>query len=287
MKELSFLKIEGSGNDFILFDNREDILKITPAWIQKICARRTGIGADGIIVIENSKKADFKMRIINSDGSEAEMCGNGARCAAKFATLLSIAKHKMIFETIAGLINAEVFNQEVKVNLPDPINLELSKTIVLDRKPKTVHHINTGVPHTVLICEDIVSIDVETLGRKIRYHQDFAPQGTNVNFVKITDKESISIRTYERGVESETLSCGTGSVASACICYLLKKVYPPVKVKTAGGEYLVVNFEEQNSQIINLSMKGPVSVIYEGKIINNFIGGKNVYRLYGSLSDSF
>lgn len=266
MKELSFLKMQGSGNDFIVFDNRKNILNLTSDWIQQICKRRIGIGADGVIIIENSKCADFFMRIINSDGSEAEMCGNGARCAAKFATLLSIVGPKMSFETIAGLIKAEVFNHKVKISLTNPTNIKLNKNIKLENESVVVHHINTGVPHTVLISNEIKTIDIKNLGREIRFHQDFAPAGTNVNFVKIIDKENIEIRTYERGVESETLSCGTGSVAGACICYLLKQVYPPIKVKTAGGEYLVIDFQEENSQMVNLSMSGPVSVIYEGKI---------------------
>lgn len=266
MKDLSFLKMQGSGNDFIVFDNRKNILSLTSDWVQQICKRRVGVGADGIIIIENSKCADFLMRIINSDGSEAEMCGNGARCAAKFATLLSIAESKMSFETMAGLIEAEVSGYEVKIRLTSPTNIKLNKNIKMESESAIVHHINTGVPHTILISDEIKTIDIKNLGMEIRFHQDFAPEGTNVNFVKIIDKENIEIRTYERGVEDETLSCGTGSVACACICYLLKQVCPPIKVKTAGGEYLVVDFQEENSQIINLSMSGPVSVVYEGRI---------------------
>ena len=259
---------KGSGNDFIVFSNKNKEINLSPAWVKKICQRRTGIGADGLIIIEDSKKADFLMRIINSDGSEAEMCGNGARCAALFATLSSVAKPKMVFETKAGLIRAEVFNNEVKINLNNPNSLILNKMIKLEDSSLLVHHINTGVPHTVLILKEISSVDVESLGKKIRFHQDFAPKGTNVNFVKVINKENIEVRTYERGVESETLSCGTGSAASACIGYLLKLTYPPVKVKTAGGEYLTIDFQEKDSQITNLSMSGPVSVVYEGKIKN-------------------
>jgi diaminopimelate epimerase len=203
------------------------------------------------------------MRIINSDGSEAEMCGNGARCAAKFAQIKSIAEKEMTIETISGIVKANVKEKEVKISINNPINIELSQNLEINSEKILFHFINTGVPHTIIILEDIEKIDLRDLGRKIRFHQRFAPSGTNVDLAKIINNNEIYIRTYERGVEDETLSCGTGAIACACISYLLGKVAPPIKVITKSKEYLIVDFEEEFK---NLTMEGPVRVIYEGKI---------------------
>lgn len=253
-----------SGNDFVVIDNRDEMIDVTPGWVRKICQRKLGVGADGVLIVERSKVANFKMRIINSDGTEAEMCGNGSRCVAKFAQDKEIAGSEMKFETLAGIIEAKVNDDRVRVKLTNPINLMLNKKIQLQNYEITVQCLNTGVPHTVLITKDIENIEVVELGRQIRWHPNFSPAGTNVNFIQPLDNQTIKIRTYERGVENETLACGTGSAASACLAAILGLVQPPVKMITKSGEILEIDFKIMGENITNLYLTGDVQVVYEG-----------------------
>ncbi len=264
MDKIYFTKMVASGNDFVVIDNRDGTIDVSPGWVRKTCARKLGIGADGILIVEQSKVANFKMRIINSDGSEAEMCGNGARCVAKFAQDKEIAGSSMKFETLAGIIDAEVTNQRVKVKLTDPINLTLNKKVQLKDTEVTLHCLNTGVPHAILITEKIENAPIVDWGREIRWHQDFAPAGTNVNFIQVVDSQTIKIRTYERGVEDETLACGTGSSASACLAAILGLANPPVKMITRGDEILEIDFDRAGENITNLYLTGDVRIVYEG-----------------------
>lgn len=263
---IPFVKMSAGGNDFILIDNRKKVFNPSPSLIQKICTRRLGVGADGILLVEGSRKWDFKMRILNPDGTEPEMCGNGARCIARFANLLGIFKEKMTFETKAGLIQAEVSEDIVKIKLEDPKGIELYRRLDLDGEVLTTHFINTGVPHTVLIERDIDKIDVVELGPQIRYHSDFSPDGTNVTWVKVLDKKTLKIRTYERGVEDETLACGTGACAAACITYLLNLTSPPIDIETRGGEVLRVHLSGSNDKITDPFLEGEVKIIYRGEL---------------------
>lgn len=267
MDKISFAKMVASGNDFIVVDNRDGMIDITPGWVRKVCHRKFGVGADGMLIVELSKVSDFKMRIINSDGSEAEMCGNGGRCVAKFAQIKEIAGSEMKFETHAGIIEAKIINHRVKIKLTNPINLLLNKKVRLQHKEINVHCLNTGVPHTVLMTDEIENVDVTGLGRQIRWHRDFAPAGTNVNFIQIIDNQTINIRTYERGVEDETLACGTGSAASACIAAILGLTKPSVKMLTKSGEILEIDFDKVEENITNLYLTGDVQIVYEGVIV--------------------
>ncbi len=255
---VSFVKMCASGNDFIVINNMEEDINIDPFMVKKWCDRKRGIGADGILVLEPSISASFKMRIINADGSEAEMCGNGARCMAMYAYLKDIAARVMKFETLAGMINADVAEGQIKVQLTGMADYKLG--IKIEGYPP-VNFINTGVPHVVLLVDDIDAVDVVTAGRELRYHQAFQPDGTNVDFVEVVDRSLIKVRTYERGVEDETLACGTGSAASACICMLLGMVSPPVKVSTKGGEVLTIYIEQDD-----IFLEGEAGIIFEGKI---------------------
>lgn len=256
--------MSGSGNDFVVVDNREGVVD------EDVCDRLNGIikseNRDGLLLLEDSLKNNFKMRIINPDGSEAEMCGNGARCIAKFAKMQGIAGDKMNFETLAGEIQAEIIDSRVKIGMTDPGDILLNKELKLDDGTEIVHYINTGVAHTILMEEELEKIDIEGLGRAIRYHPDFQPQGTNVDFVSIFDTDTIKIRTYERGVEGETLACGTGAVAGACIAYLLGKVKSPAGAWTRGGEILKIYFDEIEGKITNLFLEGEVESIQEGEV---------------------
>ena len=268
MKKIPFHKMQGSGNDFILIDNRKAVLKgmNLRALAVNVCHRHYSVGADGLIVIVPSRRADFKWRFFNADGSEAEMCGNGSRCAARFAYLKKIAKKDMSFETLAGVIRARVKNGRVQVQLPGASGLRANIAVPLDSGLRMGHFINTGVPHLVYLSKDIEHEDVERIGRTTRYHELFKPAGTNVNFVQIQGRNKLRIRTYERGVEGETLACGTGSVAAAIVAGALGVVSPPVEVLTPGGERLVVSFDRGADGFGNIHLEGGTEVICEGTV---------------------
>ena len=265
MKKLKFTKMVATGNDFIVIDNRKCNLKSNLGKLaQKLCDRKFGIGADGLILLEKSKKCDFSMRIFNPDGSEPDMCGNGSRCIALFSNNEKIAKRDMSIETGAGVLLAAVKDSNVKINMTDPKDLHLGLDFKIDNKTYKLNHINTGVPHVVCFADDIDSLDLFTLGRTIRYHRVFMPEGTNVNIVETKTKNSIYVRTYERGVESETLACGTGSVASAIISGITKGFKSPVKVHTKGGD-LKIYFKEKNKILSNVFLEGRAQEVFKGE----------------------
>jgi diaminopimelate epimerase len=268
MEKIPFYKMQGSGNDFLLIDNRRRILKgkSLKELAITLCHRRYSVGADGLIVIVPSKKADFKWRFFNADGSEAEMCGNGSRCAARFAYLKKIAKKTLSFETLAGIVRAEVRKNVVEVQLTGASGLRMNIAVPLDSGLRMGHYINTGVPHLVYLSKDLESEDVDRIGRTTRYHDLFKPAGTNVNFIQIQSRHKVWIRTYERGVEGETLACGTGSVAAALVAGALGAVVSPVEVQTRGGEKLVVSFERIADGFGNMHLAGTAEVICEGVV---------------------
>jgi len=268
LKDISFTKMSGSGNDFIIIDNRKDLfgdIEISK-WIPLICARKTSVGADGLILIEDDPSCDFAWRFFNADGSEAEMCGNGGRCAARFAYMYNIAPLDLSFRTKAGVIRANVDGTRVKLQMPNPEDAKLDYLLKLDKMELIVSHINTGVPHVVMIAPDIDDIQIRELGSEIRFHEKYAPQGTNVNFISIIDEHNIAVRTYERGVENETLACGTGSIASALIASLKKLVKYPVSVHTRSGEILLIHFESKEGTFVNVYLEGETRVIYNAHL---------------------
>jgi diaminopimelate epimerase len=268
MDKLIFVKMSGSGNDFIVVDNRDGRLDIEPrALAERICRRRMSVGADGLILVESSSKADFRMRILNADGSEAEMCGNGARCVARFAEMLGIAGPHMTFETLAGIIHAQVVGSRVKLQMGRPQQIRLDQSIEVDGVAHHVHSINTGVPHAVLLCSDLEAIPVRALGREIRFHPAFQPAGTNVDFVTALDAQTLVIRTYERGVEDETLACGTGTVAAALVAATLGIVSSPVDVRVRSGETLTVSFTGNGPEFHEVFFEGDVRLIYQGELM--------------------
>jgi diaminopimelate epimerase len=262
-RKFEFTKMVASGNDFIVFDNCRSGLKNGPEMAQLLCKRTMGIGADGLIFIEHSKRADFKMRIFNPDGSEAEMCGNGIRCAVLYK-----GNRNVVIETLAGFLKAEVREEIVKVRMTPPKNLQLNMNVNIDGCIYTVNFINTGVPHAVNFVENLEAANVRLLGRLIRYHRDFAPEGTNVDFAKIIDQDIVALRTYERGVEAETMACGTGSVATALI-YHHKFVSTSgsyvVHVQTQGDEVLNVYFDYASGNFDNIWLEGRARIVYKGE----------------------
>lgn len=266
MIDIPFWKMSGSGNDFIIIDNRD--LKFPKDdvrnFVAKICRRSLSVGADGVIFIEPSDKADFRWDFYNSDGSTAEMCGNGSRCAARYAFLNKIAGDKITFESIAGIISAEITNDtRVKVKLTKPQDFKKDITIEALDKVFNSFFVNTGVPHAVIEVDDIETFDVKKYGNCIRFHSTFAPKGTNVNFCKIVGENRVKIRTYERGVEDETLACGTGSAAVAYVLNMCGKVLSPVKLTTSGGMELIIHIEGEN-----IFLEGEARIIYKGTLTN-------------------
>lgn len=269
MMSFKFIKMQGSGNDFIVIDGHQPPVT-GHQLIQKLCDRVYGIGADGVLLLDKSKKADVRMRIFNADGSEAEMCGNGARCAALY---ISHQSKTINLETKAGIIEAEVKGDSVKVKLTDPVDLKFDLHVNVGGKDYEVDYINTGVPHAVIAVDDLERVPVKEVGRAIRHHAVFRPAGTNVDFIEIKDKGHVCVRTYERGVEDETLACGTGSVASAIVAFLNtggeSKSSPGARhkvfVKTRSGETLVVYFRASKKDISDVWLEGRAKIVYRGE----------------------
>jgi diaminopimelate epimerase len=268
MEPISFFKMSGSGNDFIIVDNREKIVKDNdlPGFINRICRRKMSVGADGFILIEPSDKADFKWRFFNSDGSKAEMCGNGARCAARFAYVNGIAGENLSFETEAGVISGQVKDDRAKVKMPDPVELRLDYSIELNSGPVTVCSVNTGVPHVVIMNKTIEDINVFDLGREIRFHEAFAPAGTNVNFICQQKQGHLAIRTYERGVENETLACGTGAIAAALITSCKTNWQSPIHLLTRSQGTLTIYFEKDGNNFSDIYLEGDARIIYSAQL---------------------
>ena len=266
--KIPFMKMSGSGNDFILIDHRKPLIggDRMKEFARKVCQRRISVGADGLIFIENSEKADFKWRFFNADGSEAEMCGNGGRCAARFAWLKGIAGPRLTFQTLAGILSAEVDGKRVKLEMTKPHSLKLDKALLIDGEMRILSSINTGVPHAIQFVEDLEAVDVVRTGRSIRRHPHFAPSGTNASFVRREKDSQLSVRTYERGVEDETLACGTGTVASALIAAFKGFARSPVSIKTSGGEILTVYFDIEGREVKRVFFEGDVHIIYEAEM---------------------
>jgi len=268
MKKIDFYKMSGSGNDFIIVDNRDKIVDETdlPNFIAKACRRKMSVGADGFILVENTDTADFKWRFYNSDGSVAEMCGNGARCVARFAYLNGIAGPDMLFETQAGIVYAQVAGESVKVKMTDPLDLRMDYSIELKNSSLSISSVTTGVPHAVIVKDMIEDAEVIQAGREIRFHDMFAPAGANVNFVCHLKDNIIEIRTYERGVEDETLACGTGAVASAIIMARKMKVKSPVYDLTRSGGYLKIFYQENDGKYHDIYLEGDARIIYKAQL---------------------
>ncbi len=265
MKEIAFTKMVGTGNDFIVVDNRAGGVPAR-AMAKKWCDRKYSIGADGLLLLERSRKADFRMRIINSDGSEAEMCGNGIRCIAQYAYDRGITGKKFKIETLAGIIDVTISGRVVKARMIDPKDLKLNFSIPVSGKPLELSFVNTGVPHAVSVVKRIKEVDVQSTGRQVRTHDYFKPRGTNANFIQVLGGNKIEVRTYERGVEGETLSCGTGSTASALIASAVCGWKSPVSVKTQSGETLKVYFSKEGNRFHDVYLEGSVQKSFEGRV---------------------
>jgi len=271
MKEsrlISFWKMSGSGNDFIIIDNRDLSLDVgdLPAFVRRLCERKISVGADGLFLIEPSKVADFKWQFFNSDGSMAEMCGNGSRCVARWAYQTGVTAAKLSIETLAGVIDAEVRDDTVKVRLTEPSPLKQNIPVFLEGGECGLDCIDTGVPHAVCFVASVEACDVAGTGRQIRRHEVFRPKGTNANFALVVDRHKIRVRTYERGVEDETLACGTGVVASVLAAAGRNFVDSPVDVTVQSGEILRVYFSRAGDVFREIYLEGKVKMVYQGML---------------------
>lgn len=272
---ISFTKMAGGGNDFVVIDNRT--LKIADAaeLTRRICTRALSVGADGLILIESSVRANVRMRYYNADGSLGEFCGNGTRCAARFAFMNVIAGRHMTIETDAGIVSATIGDAgAVTITLPPPYQFRPERPVTVGEQAVRGSSIMVGVPHYVLYLRgELWEQDIAPLGRAIRKHPDFAPAGTNVNFVVVRDGRSIEVRTYERGVEAETLSCGSGVVASAVTSALFGRVKSPVSVLTRSGTTYEVSFDVVPRGVDNVRLKGDARVIFRSTITPETLEG--------------
>lgn len=265
---ISFTKMNGAGNDFVMLDNRDMAYNLSSEQIAALCDRHRGIGADGLLAAEPSEgEADFRFRYYNADGGEAEMCGNGARCFGRFtADLLPTESDEVSFETIAGELSAKLIGENVEVAMSNPFDLEPELKIEVEGLTSPIHSVNTGVPHTVTYVDDLDALDIVKAGASIRYHEHFSPAGTNVNFAQVLTPGHIAIRTYERGVEDETLACGTGMVACALYHHLITGANSPIKVDVKGKETLEIGFEKSGDDFVNVTLTGPAEITFTGEI---------------------
>ncbi len=266
LMDLQFTKMNGAGNDFVMIDNRDGTSSLSRNQIAALCDRHRGIGADGLIAVEGSPD-NLRMRYYNADGGEAEMCANGARCFARFASKLQGHREGTLsFLTMAGPMSAELLGERVRLCMNDPHSMQLAHSLQLNGHEREVHSINTGVPHAVVLVSDLSGTRVVEEGRALRQHPRFSPAGTNANFVLTMSPGSLAIRTYERGVEDETLACGTGVVAAALIHHHLTGTPSPINVTVRGGDTMEVTFEGSSGHPERVTLTGPADFVFEGSI---------------------
>lgn len=270
-RRIRFVKMSAGGNDFVVLDNREKRLpRDFSALAQKLCKRKFGIGADGLLVLENSNQCNFRMKYFNADGSRASLCGNGARCIAFFANRGGAAPADMKFNTDAGVYRATVHEKNVLLFMRPPHSIRINVSLRVQGKKIVYNFADTGVPHVVLFVKNIHTAPLEVLGKKIRFHKAFKPAGTNVNFVKKKNSHALWIRTYERGVEDETSACGTGVTASVLIGGLTGLVKSPVRCITHSGGILTVHYDVsaggKHAGFENICLEGTVEVTFEGEV---------------------
>jgi diaminopimelate epimerase len=265
--------MSGAGNDFVVVDNRENLITRHADFARRVCDRRWGIGADGVLLVEPDKSESYGMAYFNADGSYGGMCGNGGRCIALFAFQMGIAPAQHAFRALDHVYHARIDGQNVSLRMKDPKRIRQGLSISVPGHSMKGHFVDTGSPHVVVYAEDLDDgklslneIDVPGIGRAVRYHELFEPEGTNVNFVYIDGKSHCEIRTYERGVEAETLACGTGSIASAVIGSIVKSMHAPITVRPASKRELRVSFMRENDSITQVELQGPAQVTFTGTI---------------------
>lgn len=265
--KIQFWKMHGARNDFVLVDDRcGNFPAADREFIAHLAARHSGIGAEGVILIQASETAGFRMRFFNPDGGEAEMCGNGARCAARLAFELGVTGKTMTIETVAGQLEAQVLQKGIRLWMTPPSDWLLNASLDLAGRHLTYSFVNTGVPHVVMRTGELRDVDVREVGSAVRHHRQFAPAGTNVNFLEVSPDGELIVRTYERGVEAETLACGTGATACGLIAAKNGWVNLPVKIHVASGDVLTVDGELSSDGARNVTLTGPTEHVFKGEI---------------------
>ena len=271
---IPFTKMTGAGNDFVVIDNRSARITRGSALARKLCDRRWGIGADGLLLLERSRRGAYRMMYYNADGSYGGMCGNGGRCIALYAVKKRIAPRRHSFEALKHIYDVRVVSEsDVSLWMKDPVDLRMNLMLPIQGKRINVSYVNTGSPHVVIPIRNLRgrglsldTLDVQSLGREIRYHKAFHPLGTNVNFIEMVSGKRLKIRTYERGVEAETLACGTGSVASAIIGSSLFDMSLPITILPKSRSPLVVDFERKGGLPVDVTLQGPAKIVYSGEV---------------------
>ncbi len=264
---IPFYKMHGAANDFIVVDDRACTFPAKDRdWLSAIMMRNTGIGSEGVLLIQPADEHDFRMRFFNPDGGEVDMCGNGARCIARLAHELEVAPATMTFDTLAGPVGADVDGDSVRLTMTPPKDWRMSRQLELNGEPIAYNFVNSGVPHVVVEVGDIDGLDVVSLGRQIRQHAEFSPDGTNVNFIQVNGANSLRIRTYERGVEAETPACGTGIVAAGLIVGKTGRCQSPVHIQTAGGHTLMVDYVLTDESAKEVTLTGPAEHVFQGTL---------------------
>jgi len=268
-KNIPFTKMSGAGNDFVVIDNRRGMVSSAAKLARMLCDRRWGVGADGLLLLEKSRKAAYRMMYYNADGSHGGMCGNGGRCIARYAVALGIAPKDHTFEALGHIYRATTRSKQIRLRMKDPKALRDGLVVRIGGRTWRMSGIDTGAPHAVILLDQSMSldkVDVVNIGRKIRNHGAFSPRGTNVNFVERVARGRIRMRTYERGVEAETLACGTGSIASAIVASRRWKLRSPVEIQTSAGKILTVSFHAKGGKYSDVELQGPAIVTFEGNI---------------------
>lgn len=281
----SFAKYVGCGNDFAIFDNRKKYFPISIDLIRHLCNRHYGIGADGILLLEDSTLADYRMRIFNSDGSEAEMCGNGLRCFVQWLHAVDTNKNRKNYqiEVMQEVLEGEIItNQSVRISVKVTKEIHWNLPLDIDEKTIRIHLIDTGVPHTVIFSDRVDDIAIEEIGPKIRNHSQLQPQGANVTFVEKKAPNQLKIRTFERGVEGETLACGTGAVAAALVVGHLLNLSGPIEVETRSKEILEIDFDLTKNVFSKITLTGSTYRTFDGEVRfpEEFTGSSSVNNIY-------
>jgi diaminopimelate epimerase len=264
--------MSGAGNDFVVIDNRSAYVKDGAALAKELCDRHWGVGADGLLLLESSDLASYRMMYYNSDGSYGGMCGNGGRCIAMFAYLKNIAPKNHTFDALGHIYSVAVSEKDVVLDMKDPTLLKLNRILFLGKKKISYHSVDTGAPHIVIDLGEfnknkiLDDLDVQRWGEMLRWHKKFAPKGTNVNFIKLSENNVVHLRTYERGVEAETLACGTGSTAVAIIAAKKWKLKTPITVIPTSKVPLMIDFNEENRSVNRVKLKGPAIITFSGNV---------------------
>jgi diaminopimelate epimerase len=268
-EKIPFSKLSASANDFIVLDNRNGMFsQMAGELARRLCARRYSIGADGMILIENSNKAWIRVRFFNPDGQEFSTCGNGGRCAARFALVSVITGRKMTIETNVGVIDAEVTGHTVKLGFIGPSRIQLNHEIIFKEKPLRGHLIRLGDPHFVLYAKNLNEQTIVPLARQIRHHEAFAPEGVNVHFIELLSRQSLRIRSFERGVEDETYACGSGCVAAAVSTIASGQTDPPITFEPRSGIPLTVHLHRDA-----IHLEGDARLVFRGEMTKEALSG--------------